>query len=84
MDRTVKNFRLGRGRAQGDNISPNTFNFGEQILLFKIELDDRIRSIWGNALVNPINNQQLDHPFLPNEHDVNSCFMYESLCRNRT
>jgi hypothetical protein len=40
-----KNFDLGRGRAQGDNISPNTFNFGEQILLFKIELDDRIRSI---------------------------------------
>jgi hypothetical protein len=40
-----KNFNLGRGRAQGDNISPNTFNFGEQILLFKIELDPRIRSV---------------------------------------
>jgi hypothetical protein len=62
------NFQLGRGRAQGDNISPNTFNFGEQILLFKIELDDRIRSIWDNARIHPVNN-------LPN---VDSCFMYES------
>jgi hypothetical protein len=34
-----RSFELGRGRAQGDNISPNTFNFGEQILIFKIELD---------------------------------------------
>jgi hypothetical protein len=23
-----RSFKLGRGRAQGDNISPNTFNFG--------------------------------------------------------
>jgi hypothetical protein len=29
-------FRLGRGRPQGDNISPNTFNFADQILIFKI------------------------------------------------
>jgi hypothetical protein len=35
-----RSFELGRGRAQGDNISPNTFNFGEQILILKIELDD--------------------------------------------
>jgi hypothetical protein len=24
-----RNFRLDRGRAQGDNISPNTFNFAD-------------------------------------------------------
>jgi hypothetical protein len=28
-----RNFSLGRGRAQGDNISPNTFNFADQILI---------------------------------------------------
>jgi hypothetical protein len=42
-------FKLGRGRAQGDNLSPNTFNFGEQILIFKIELDPRIKSIPRNV-----------------------------------
>jgi hypothetical protein len=45
-----RNFDLGRGRAQGDNISPNTFNFGEQILIFKLELDPGIRSIRDNIL----------------------------------
>jgi hypothetical protein len=44
-----RNFNLGRGRAQGDNISPNTFNFGEQILLFKIELDSAITGVWGTT-----------------------------------
>jgi hypothetical protein len=34
-----RNFKLYRGRAQGDNISPNTFNFADQILILKIELD---------------------------------------------
>jgi hypothetical protein len=38
-------FKLGRGRAQGDNISPNTFNFADQILIFKIELDPGIQRI---------------------------------------
>jgi hypothetical protein len=38
-------FKLGRGRAQGDNISPNTFNFVDQILIFKIELDPGIQRI---------------------------------------
>ncbi len=38
-------FELSRGRAQGDNISPNTFNFGEQILIFKIELDPNITGV---------------------------------------
>jgi hypothetical protein len=46
-------FDLGRGRAQGDNISPNTFNFGEQILIFKIELDDQITGVWKNFHIPP-------------------------------
>jgi hypothetical protein len=32
-------FGLGRGRPQGDNLSPITFNFCEQILIFRLELD---------------------------------------------
>ena len=34
-----RNFSLERGRPQGDNISPNTFNFAIQILIFRLELD---------------------------------------------
>jgi hypothetical protein len=41
-----RNFDLERGRAQGDNISPNTFNFGDQILILKIELDPGIAAVW--------------------------------------
>jgi hypothetical protein len=50
-----KYFPLGSGRAQGDNLSPNTFNFGNQILIFKIELDPRIKAIPRNVrnIVNP-------------------------------
>jgi hypothetical protein len=62
-----RNFCLGRGRAQGDNISPNTFNFGEQILLFKIELDPVISGVWGHV-PRPINLPNVTNPF----------FMYES------
>jgi exonuclease III len=38
-------FDLGTGRPQGDNISPITFNFCIQILIFKLELDINITSI---------------------------------------
>jgi hypothetical protein len=48
-----RNFRLDRGRAQGDNISPNTFNFAEQILILKIELDPGINGIWKNFVIPP-------------------------------
>jgi hypothetical protein len=41
----TNSFPLGCGRPQGDNISPNTFNFAEQILIFKIELDRNIKKI---------------------------------------
>jgi hypothetical protein len=40
-----KPFKLGTGRAQGDNLSPNIFNFCEQILIFKLELDPRLQKI---------------------------------------
>ena len=41
----TRNFLLERGRPQGDNISPNTFNFCIQILIFKLELDKSILPI---------------------------------------
>jgi hypothetical protein len=43
-----KSFPLERSRAQGDNISPNTFNFADQILIWKIELDPMIAGVWQN------------------------------------
>ncbi len=43
-----RSFPLERSRAQGDNISPNTFNFADQILIWKIELDPQISGVWQN------------------------------------
>jgi hypothetical protein len=40
-----KPFNLETGRAQGDNLSPYIFNFCEQILIFKLELDTRLLRI---------------------------------------
>jgi hypothetical protein len=62
-----RNFALDRGRAQGDNISLNTFNFADQILIFKIELDARVNGVWKNFVI-------------PRElpAETSSFFMYES------
>jgi Reverse transcriptase (RNA-dependent DNA polymerase) len=51
-------FNLGRGRPQGDNVSPNTFNFSEQILIFKLELDPGILPIPKNCprIINQVNS----------------------------
>jgi exonuclease III len=46
---STKFFDLDTGRAQGDNLSPFIFNFCEQILIFKLELDHRIIKIPRNA-----------------------------------
>jgi exonuclease III len=59
-------FRLGRGRPQGDNISPNTFNFAVQILIFKLELDPMIAKI-----PRPLRN-------INNKNENNTCFAQES------
>jgi exonuclease III len=40
-----RTFSLGCGRPQGDNTSPCTFNFCEQILIFKLELSQEIARI---------------------------------------
>ena len=61
-----RNFNLERGRPQGDNISPNTFNFAIQILIFRLELD--------NAII-PIPSQA--HENIP-PANIPNFFMYES------
>ncbi len=61
-----RNFSLGRGRAQGDNISPNTFDFGDQILIFKIELDPEVASVWQH-LQPPHNRIREDVPALEDQ-----------------
>jgi exonuclease III len=40
-----RRFSLERGRPQGDIISPLTFNFCVQILIFKLELDKSVKKI---------------------------------------
>jgi hypothetical protein len=41
-----KNFPLEQGRPQGNGPSPLEYNMGQQILLFKIELDPKIKSVY--------------------------------------
>ena len=52
-----RSFNLGRGRPQGDTISPTTFNFCMQILIFRIELDPGVEKIpRDHTLPIPIHN----------------------------
>jgi exonuclease III len=44
-EKTSKPVKLGTGFTQGNGPSPLQFNFCQQILIFKIELDPRIKSI---------------------------------------
>jgi hypothetical protein len=52
---TTAPFQLGSGFPQGSPPSPSQFNMGEQILIFKIELDPRIRPIKRGSHVIPRN-----------------------------
>jgi hypothetical protein len=49
---TTPTFSLGTGFPQGSPPSPNQFNFGEQLLIFKIELDPRIKPIKITSQIN--------------------------------
>jgi hypothetical protein len=77
-----RNFRLDRGRAQGDNISPNTFNFADQILIFKIELDPNINGIWKNFQI-PLSISANENPFFMHESMGETC-KNESLADDNT
>jgi hypothetical protein len=51
-------FDLGQGRPQGDNVSPNSFNFCAQPLIFKLELDPGVLPVPRNCpqLINQPND----------------------------
>jgi hypothetical protein len=66
-----RKFALGTGRPQGDTPSPISFNVGEQILLFKIEYDPGIISVFSGNVV-PRNK----FPLL--QEDLHPNFRYES------
>jgi exonuclease III len=59
-------FDLGTGRPQGDCVSPQQFNTGDQILLFRIELDPGIASIYTHLQV-PRNKFPIPIQELPRE-----------------
>ncbi len=42
---------LERGFAQGNSPSPRKYNIGEQIVIFKIEYDPRIQSVYNSHLI---------------------------------
>ena len=50
-NRTSEPFVLETGRPQGDILSPGTFNIGNQIMLFHLELDPKIASVYQHFLV---------------------------------
>jgi hypothetical protein len=75
-----RNFSLGRGRAQGNNISPNTFDFGDQILIFRIELDPQVASVWQHFQA-PHNRLQIEDPAPLNQDPANQ---FENESRRET
>ena len=44
-------FILETGRPQGENLSPGQYNIANQIMLFRLELDPRIKSVFQHFLV---------------------------------
>jgi hypothetical protein len=65
-------FPLERYRALGDNISPNTFNFADQILIWKIEMDPNIVGAWQNYRI-PIEINNKDTSFFACESKRETC-----------
>ena len=70
MSRT---FNLEAGRPQGDNLSPPEYNIGQQIVIFRLELDKSFQSVFQHFM-----GPQLPFP-LPNEEEpYNAKFVNES------
>jgi Reverse transcriptase (RNA-dependent DNA polymerase) len=49
--KVTRKFKLGTGRPLGDKVSPGQFNVGAQILMFSIELNPEIASVYQHMLV---------------------------------
>jgi len=79
-----RRFKLERGRPQGDIISPLTFNFCIQILIFKLELDPGIKQIPRNPIAGagpdpePDPDPVLDPDPIPEVTLHNGIFRFES------
>jgi exonuclease III len=62
-----RHFNLGTGRPQGDCPSPLQFNSGNQILLYRIELDPNIASVFNHMFVPrnifPVDLDSIPRPF---------------------
>jgi hypothetical protein len=67
------NFNLDSGRPQGEILSPVQYNICNQILLFKIELDPGIKSLFNN-----IYGPRVPFPITCNNNPTNSDFKDES------
>ena len=72
-----KNIPLETGAPQGNSPSPVQYNIGEQILLFKIELDSEIASVF-NHFLPPRNEIFLGQPLAVNQVGGQQAFTYES------
>ena len=46
-----ESFLLETGRPQGENLSPSQYNIGNQIMLFKLELDSNLKSVFQHFLI---------------------------------
>ena len=66
-------FNLETGRPQGEIISPNTYNISNQILLFRIELDKNVASVFQH-----MHGPSRPFPFPKNDLPVNQVFLNES------
>ena len=67
--------KLETGRPQGENLSPNQYNIGQQIVLFRIELDTNLTSVFQHFLgpMRPFAVEQVIRPsnkLFQNESDM--------------
>jgi Reverse transcriptase (RNA-dependent DNA polymerase) len=77
----TRSFNLGTGRPQGETTSPGQFNVGEQVLIFRIELDPGVASVYQHMIVPrnnfPVLNENLPVDFREEsnaESDKTDCF----------
>ena len=62
-------FVLEAGRPQGEILSPNQYNIGQQIVLFRLELDTEIKSVFQHFM-------KLSNPFSMLQHESHSSLKF--------
>ena len=66
-------FDLETGRPQGDNLSPTQYKIGQQIPIFRLELDPNFKSVFQHFL-----KPNFPFPVLNNDNPSNAKFVNES------